>query len=566
MNARRIFGIDLGTTYSCIAHVDENGKPVVIPNSDNEPTTPSAVYFENKDNIVVGKQAKNYAKIDEKRVRTLFKRSMGLPDPIIEADGVTYTPEHVSAYVLRQLAKDAEQALGEPVTDVVITCPAYFGTAERTATEQAGKIADLNVHYVLSEPTAAAIYYGVTRSTESEVVLVYDLGGGTFDVTVISIQPDEIRVVCTNGDHNLGGKDWDDQIVHHLAEQFCAEHPALGNPLDEPSVVQELYILAEEAKKALSLKEKAPVWVSFGGERTRVDLTRAKLEELTSALLERTIGFTRRVVEEAASLGFAKIDRMLLVGGLSKMPIVSRRLQEVLALSPQMLEPDLAVAKGAALMGMHMLAGKQLREVIAQQTGTAAEAVDLTAMDEATLKAAAQELGSQSPSMEFLSSASLLQAAVRKVTNVCSKAFGICIWNPEREGGKGGEEVTHLIPRNTPLPANVTEEFGTVDAGQTRVLIQVMEQSGEVATKELCDNKELARGVIPDLPAGLPAGSPIEVRMTLTEDGLLLCHAAHRPSGRELKVDVKITGTSSDEEVAKARGLMLSQNVKGEVS
>ncbi|MGH9800604.1 MAG: Hsp70 family protein, partial [Blastocatellia bacterium] len=257
----RILGIDLGTTYSCIAYVDESGKPVVVPNFEGDLTTPSVVHFESPDNIVVGKEAKNACKLVPDRVVEFVKRNMGDPTFSYEVDGVSYKPEAVSSLILRKLAGDAAQALGEEVKDVVITCPAYFGNNEREATRNAGELAGLNVHLILNEPTAAAICYGLDKQKDDQVVLVYDLGGGTFDVTVIALQQGDIQVVVTGGDHSLGGKDWDDRLTNYLAECFRSEHASESNPLDDKYSAQELAKAAEEAKKALSAREKYPLMV-----------------------------------------------------------------------------------------------------------------------------------------------------------------------------------------------------------------------------------------------------------------------------------------------------------------
>ncbi|MFO7838984.1 MAG: Hsp70 family protein, partial [Desulfosalsimonadaceae bacterium] len=215
---KRIFGIDLGTTYSSAAYVDEFGKAVIIPNAENERITPSVVFFDG-DAVVVGDVAKESAKLYPNEVVSFVKRSMGEPNFVFEYNNEEYRAEELSAYILKKLAQDAAQYLGETVEDVVITCPAYFGINEREATRKAGEIAGFNVRQIINEPTAAAIAYGTLDTTDNRVVLVYDLGGGTFDITMIDIRKDSVEVVCTGGDHNLGGKDWDDRIVTYMVEK-----------------------------------------------------------------------------------------------------------------------------------------------------------------------------------------------------------------------------------------------------------------------------------------------------------------------------------------------------------
>ena len=235
------------------------------------------------------------------QVVTFIKRSIGQPGFSLNLNGIDMKPEEISSYILKKVVQDAEETLrmegklgdSEQVRDVVITCPAYFGVAERDATKAAGVIAGLNVLAIINEPTAAAITYGVTDDSQTKTVLVYDLGGGTFDITMINIKPGEIRVVCTGGDHNLGGKDWDDRVLMYLAEQYQSETGTPDNILEDAETLQELSLAAERAKKLLSAKEKAPVAVNYMGERVRVELTREKFDELTEDLLTRTIDTLR---------------------------------------------------------------------------------------------------------------------------------------------------------------------------------------------------------------------------------------------------------------------------------
>lgn len=311
----KVFGIDLGTTYSCIAYIDENGKPVVLKNAEGDLTTPSAVFFETQTDVTVGSAAKESAKMYPEQVVTFIKRSIGQPGFSLNLNGIDMKPEEISSYILKKVVKDAEDTLrmegklgdDEQIRDVVITCPAYFGVTERDATKAAGVIAGLNVLAIINEPTAAAITYGVTDDSQNKTVLVYDLGGGTFDITMINIKPGEIRVICTGGDHNLGGKDWDDRVLMYLAEQYQSETGTPDSILEDAETLQELSLAAERAKKLLSAKEKAPVAVNYMGERVRVELTREKFDELTEDLLTRTIDLTREMFKEAVIKGFGKI-------------------------------------------------------------------------------------------------------------------------------------------------------------------------------------------------------------------------------------------------------------------
>ncbi len=559
MAAKRICGIDLGTTYSCIAYVDDAGKAVVVPNFDNDLTTPSVVHFESDGNVVVGKTAKNSAEIEPERVASLVKRSMGDPDYAFTVDGVAYKPESVSSLVLRKLVGDAAQALGEDITDVVITCPAYFGINEREATKNAGKLAGLEVHHILNEPTAAAISYGAGKPAGDQVVLVYDLGGGTFDVTVIAIEKGDIRVVYTDGNHSLGGRDWDDRLTNYFAEQFMAQHRTKGDPRDDRHSLQELLGKAEEAKKSLSVREKYAMTVNHNGVQARFEVTRDKLDELTVDLLEQTVTLTRGVLAEAAKRGAGRIDQLLLVGGLSKMPAVARRLKEAFALDAKLFEPDLAVAKGAALMGLKILAGELVTDEVARMQGIPREQVDLSTVDGRTIEAAAQQASAKAgPRFRLPPSKDLVVMARRKIVNVCSKGFGVVVVRDE-----SGDEriVEYLIHNNTPVPVEITETgFGTQVANQRNVNIEVMEQAGQAESPDLANNHQISAGVI-EIPSGLPAGSPIHITFRLAEDGTLNVHALEPSSARELRLEVKVHGAMSQQEVEEQKGMMMRKSV-----
>jgi len=559
MNPTRIFGIDLGTTYSCISYVDDTGRPVVTPNFEGDLTTPSAVYFESDDNIVVGKEAKNVSKLYPDRVVEHVKRNMGDPTFSYEVDGKQYKPESISSFILRKLVSDASQSIGEEISDVVITCPAYFGINHREATKNAGKLAGLNVRHVLNEPTAAAICYGLDKSRGDQTVLVYDLGGGTFDVTVIAITDGNIQVIVTGGDHNLGGKDWDDNLTEHLASEFQAEHPDKSNPLDDPQSRQEIAKASEDAKKALTVKEKTGVTISHDGERTRVELTREKFEEITADLLDQTIQLTQKLLDEARDRGHGKIDQILMVGGSSKMPAVMERMKEQFGDKVQIFEPDLAVAKGAALMGVKILAGEMIKEELASELGKEVGDIDLETVDRQTLEAAAQTASAKSGGRLRLPSKDLADMAQRKIGNVASKSFGLVV---VQDGNSTEEFVAFLIHNNTPVPAEVTEtDFGTVRENQRSVNIRVMEQAGQAESANLADNNEIDNGEITGLPPNLPAGSPIHVTFRLEDDGTLTVSAIEPSSGQNLKLIKKMEGVLSEAEVEEEKRVLLKKTV-----
>lgn len=559
MTSARIFGIDLGTTYSCIAYVDETGRPVVIPNSDSEMTTPSVVYFETTDNIVVGKQAKNMTKLEPDKVVEFVKRDIGNAAYNFEVEGRQYRPEEISSLILRKLVEDASQNVGEEIKDVVITCPAYFGINEREATKNAGELAGLEVRHILNEPTAAAICYGVDKAKGDQTVLVYDLGGGTFDVTIIALSGSDIHVVVTGGNRTLGGKDWDDRVTEYLASQFSEAHPDKGSPLDDSYSYQELSKSAEDAKKTLTSKEKSPISVSHAGERVRVELTREKFEEITADLLDQTIQLTRDLFEKARERGHSSVDQILLVGGSSKMPYVTRRMKEEFGGEVQLFEPDLAVAKGAALMGVKILAGEIIKEVIADHQGVDKDEVDLEKVDAEVLEKAAAEASRRSPVALRLPSKDLAEMARRKIVNVSSKGFGVVAL---KDLESMEEYVAFLIHNNTPVPAEVTEtSFGTISDDQRDVLVKVMEQSGQEESPELADNIDIGEGQITGLPPNLPAGSPIHVTFRLEDDGRLQVSAVEPSSGSDLQLSIKVESLMSREEVEEKKGILLKKRV-----
>ncbi|GLW64264.1 molecular chaperone DnaK [Actinomadura rubrobrunea] len=516
-----VYGIDLGTTYSCIACVDDVGRPTVLRNLEGTDTTPSVVYFESGDNVIVGATAKDTAVLEPENVVSLIKRDMGR-DVTRTIHGFDYTPEELSAFILLKLATDARTTTGEEARDVVITVPAYFGAAERDATRKAGRIAGLNVIDVLSEPIAAAITYGVLNPDADRTILVYDLGGGTFDTTVIALRGGHIEVVCTDGDHELGGADWDARLVEYLAERFRAEHPDAGDPLDDRQTEQQLRRDAEEAKKALSARTSHTVRVMHDGRVSTVEVTREKLEELTKDLLDRTIEITGRTLAVAADKGITDYDELVLVGGSTKMPVVAARLETELGLTPRLQDPDLAVAKGAALYAFEETYRRLVAEGAADRAEEMADRAGLTAEQKR-------------------------QIAGRQIKTVASRAFGIVVVDRET----GAEHVAHLVHANDELPAAKTEDFFTVHDDQTAADIRVMEQAGSVESPELADNNEIATGEV-RIPPGKKAGWPVEVTFALDSSGLLNVTAVEKESGDtlELKIDV---GGMSEEEVEKSR-------------
>ncbi len=349
------YGIDLGTTYSCIARLDANGNPEVIRNNEDDSNmVASVVFFENENSVVVGQAAKENIETDGDRVVQFVKREIGKPDNrVYEFDGKTYTPVEISALILTRL-KNLVESQGGTIENVVITVPAYFGLEERSATKQAGELAGLNVLSLINEPTAAALSYCARQFQEDRTILVYDLGGGTFDVTVVQMtmtQNDsgndvqKINVLATGGDDRLGGKDWDDKLFDYILHACCDENGI--TPADiEAETRQDIRSKVEEAKRKLSKKQSTKVRIDVNGSRTEVSVKRADFERMTSDLVAKTMNFVEATLEKVPS---AVIDTVLLVGGSTYMPMITEAVEQKFPGKVQQHDPDQAVAKGAAI-------------------------------------------------------------------------------------------------------------------------------------------------------------------------------------------------------------------------
>ena len=540
------YGIDLGTTYSCIAYVDSTGRPVVLKSANGEDTTPSVVYFESPDSVVVGRTAKDSAMLFPSQVAELVKREMGqdVHYTFLDQD---HTPESISALILRELTRAAEAGTGEPVRDVVITVPAYFGVLEREATRKAGQIAGLNVLDVLAEPVAAALdYQALSGDSGVRHILVYDLGGGTFDTTVIRIDGQDIQVVCTDGDHHLGGVDWDRKISEYLLQGFEDQNPGLDAGGDE-QFMQDLAIGAEQLKKSLSAAATRKYNARFGGAVAQLELSREQLESLTSELLERTMEITARTIETAREKGVSRFDDVLLVGGMSLMPAIGQTLKERFGLQARLQDPHLAVAKGAALFAlMQKVKVSMLDEEGADRNQQAAQEV-------------ADQLGLSVKQIEDL--------AAKKVATVVPRAFGIKVVDRddplfETDPDRARHYVAHLLTANTALPAETDPEtFYTIANNQRVVRLEVWEQAGSVASEELGHNSRIGEGLLTDLPPR-PAGAPFQVVFHMNETGLLKVHGWEADSGRDVRFEIQIGGMD-EAEVRKATSTVARYQVSG---
>jgi molecular chaperone DnaK len=555
-----IFGIDLGTTYSAISRVDEFGAVSVIrdDNNNGSETTPSVVYFENDHNIVVGQAAKEAAVSEPDQVVALIKREMANKGWEREFFGETYNPPSISALILSKLKQDAEASTGERVEKVVITVPAYFGQLERAATRQAGEIAGLEVIGIIPEPVAAALQYGIAGDSEPKTILVYDLGGGTFDVSVMSISAGKIEVLVTDGDHFLGGADWDKRLLEHVKSEAVTAFES-DDMLDDDGFMQELLRKAEDTKRRLSTKESDTIKLRFGGATADVVLTRDLFEDLTREKLDESLSITQRAIDTLSSLyGDVVIDEVLLVGGSSLMPAVKRSLQERFGWDPKLADPHLAVAKGAAVYA----AARMIWNLIESQPPDIGGAADVELDDfspvsppsEDQVTKALDELGH-----DGLMSGKMREAVGTAIVNVLPKAIGVKLV------GDAPDEfyVEHLIAANTQLPyAAETFPAATVVANQQGVRIELFEQAGPAPDQAMSSNIPIqdGEGVIDLTGYSLPAGSPIHIDIKADSEGTIHVFALEPTSGRSVPLKVQMA-LLSDSEVEQSKSTHLKRAI-----
>jgi molecular chaperone DnaK len=550
LSSTTVFGIDLGTTYSCLAGVDASGDVAVAPLLDGSLTLPSVVLFVGPEDYVTGEQARVLARVQPEDVCTLVKRRMGDGDWRFVSHQRSWSAPAVSSLVLKALANEVSLQVG-PVHDVVITVPAYFGDEERRATRLAGEYAGLSVLDIINEPTAAALAYGFARLDGGgpdqhleEVALVYDLGGGTLDVAIVELADRRLAVVATDGDHELGGADWDEKLAVHLSRVFTEAHPDAEDPLDDGAGTQALVLAAERAKRQLTLQASVVVPVEHDGRRTDVTVTREKFEELTAGLVERTLEIVRGTVAAARERGVSRIDRVLLVGGSSRMPAVARKVSEALGLPAELHDPDLAVAKGAAIYGRK----KSLERLVLADLVTRGQLSDGSPMDRAAsadVDAACRRVGDAFG----LPAAQVRRTVEVQVLNTCSRGFGVLALDRF-----GAESAVFLVHRNDRLPVSVRRYFGTVHEDQRVVTIRVVEQGGGIESPDPEHAKLLTEASIVDIPPGQPAGSQIEITLRMGFDGILHLTALHEAAlDRPLTVRIETGAALSQADVARER-------------
>ena len=538
--AKYVFGIDLGTTYSCIAYVDESGRATVVNNAEGTNTTPSVVNFASPNQVVVGQVAKENAVIDPDNTISLVKTLMGKTDFAINYNGEDKSPEEVSAYILRKVTEDASKLIDSEVKDVVITCPAYFGTAERTATKNAGIIAGLNVLEIISEPTAAALYYGCAKEQEAKTILVFDLGGGTFDVTIMSISSEKIEVVCSDGNHELGGKDWDEAVMRYLAGEFISQTQFDGE-LDEYAQ-QDLRLKAEKAKQQLSSRESVPVMLDAAGLRARINLDREKFDELTATLLSEAMDKTDAAIAVAKDKGYS-IDEILLVGGSTRMPQVTKALVDKYGMEPKILEPDEAVAKGAAIHAVNVYVNNQK-----SLTESQGDLANVSGEVEVTVGGTTKEINADDYKEELAVQPEMMSIGgkTQKVVVATTKSFAVEILDSE-----GNSKCCNMIIKNEPMPdgsITISKTFGTHDDNQENAEIVVYESDFMEEYFDVDEDFVLGTATL-ELPGNMPAGSPIEITFTLNTEGILEVKGLDKTSNKEVHATMQSKGIMAEEKV-----------------
>ncbi len=504
----KVVGIDLGTTFSAISYVNKHGKAEIIANREGERITPSVVLFDGNTPIV-GSIAKRSAVVDPLSVVANVKRQMGNPAwKFFTENGDVYTAEEISAIILKRLKEDAETFLGEPISDAVITVPAYFDDAPRKATHDAGRIAGLNVLRIINEPTSAALAYGLEKIQEPQVVLVYDLGGGTFDVTIMQAAKGEIKVLATGGDRNLGGFDWDNEIMKFLNEEFKKQ----GGPdlFNEPVCEQDLRDKAEIAKKTLSTRDKTSIFLSAGGKNISVNLSREEFEDFNAPLFNRTISIMEFVLEDA-NLHWKDIDKILLVGGSTRMKAIPTLIEKVSGKKPSMeVHPDEVVAIGASLQGALIQLKEGKSDIVEREFFPLVEIEDVT-----------------------------------------SHSLGIIAVDE-----KSKEYNSIILKKNTPIPCKASETYCTIVDNQTEIRIQVT-QGEDIDPSAV---KIIANQILKIPP--YPRGAPVEVFFEYDLDGIIQITVVDLTANKNLgKIPLERTSNLDEESIQIMREKMGNLNI-----
>ena len=531
-----VFGIDLGTTYSCISYL-KDGHPVVCQNIEGENTTPSVVRMPYEgEEAIVGTTAKDTSVVYSQATIQFVKSKIGHINSFEygdEDEKITTTPEDVSAEILKKLAADAQAYTGMEVHDVVITVPAYFGNNEKQATLNAGIKAGLNVIDIVEEPTAAAFYYGCEKSEKDEVICIFDLGGGTFDVTAMQNTENELSVITTDGDHDLGGKNWDAELMAMAEEKF---REATGYQDEfESDIIQEMIIACEKAKRQLTSASSTSFTINVDrNNRANIKITREEFEARTSSLMASAIDLTRDVFNRVEERGL-KIDKILLVGGSTFMPQVTDAIVKEFGITPELNEPNEAVSKGACLYCAWKLLHKSVGEATGVSSRSSGEGKNNSGGTNEISEIRQNDDGGTIISIAGPSGDSrdvlitLPDAIIDTVINtIATKSFGI----KAIENGKS--IIANMIVKDTKLPVTVNQVFGTNTDNMRSVMIELYQSERYESTMNFIDpdtNEEsgikIGDAVLDGLPENLPAHSPVELTINLTESGIIEITGTH---------------------------------------
>jgi len=488
-------GIDLGTTYSCVSYVDENGIVKIIDNSEGEQTTPSVVYFAENGEITVGSTARQEGGLTPERLVERVKNYMGDPAFTITQNGADYSASAVSSVILKKLVRDAQAYLGgDEIEGAVITCPAYFGEAARAATKAAGEAAGLNVLKILDEPTAAALAYGNSRHEDMQkTILVYDLGGGTFDCTVLKIDfkgdSKKMEQITTGGDHQLGGKDWDARLAEYVRNEFGQRKGASIEDMENDAELRAWFSEnIEKAKKMLTSKTTTVLTVSYNGDKEKIEITREAFDSVTTAELERTILLVDEMLSKKGLTMADDINEIILVGGSTRMLQVQQKLEQVYGKPISSFEPDKAVAMGAALV---------------------ADGANYTAGGETA--GGRHTLDGEAAAIEIRNTDGSTTTFIEK----CTKSYGLAAQD------KGKEIVGNIIFKDTVKPAHQEREFGTACANQANINLRVYENNSLEADASIEESAQMYESCEISLTPGLPEGAPINIIFDLDGNGVL---------------------------------------------
>ena len=597
----RVFGIDLGTTFSSIAYVNDFGIPKIVRNREGHHTTPSVIFLE-RGMASVGHPAVDAARDFPESVVSYIKRSVNVPGFRFEHEGMKYTVEELSSFILRKLVQDAEEQVGSRIKNVVITCPAYFGVNERESVRLAGEIAGLAVRQIISEPTAAAIAYGAAEMSEPKKIVVYDLGGGTFDITMIDIRPKSIKVIGTGGDPRLGGKDWNDRFMQYVAQEFykaTGYDPAEHDILLDYATHWEIHRQCEAAKKSFTTAVKAEIAFSYLDTPFRLEVLRDTFNALTKDLVNRTLAITSGMLKDARKKGYSKFDEIILVGGSSYLSQVARSINERFGIAPKLYHPEEAVARGAAIFGWKLFLRDRLVERISSKVkldvdlGEFAENLEKVARKAATKlpslddlsedlvltldeswdpsEKAAKQRESKKVLEEELTDIDIdvpmkaIEEAVREVADdtgfalaavrnsmmeiqdVVCKSMGFLTKSKDQH-----ETVFIVIPKNTIVPAKGEKVFYTAVPNQKGITLRLVESEEDDEWVAVEQTTQVGQAWVV-LPPGLPARTALKITFTLNKEGRLRMTVTEKHQGRKIDFSIKTTSVIEGAELAEAK-------------